>query len=309
MTLPNLVIAGAPKCGTSSLFDWLVAHPQVCGSTVKEPFFLIDEGNPLRNYNCNFHDHGLGAYASFFAHCRGNEKVIAEATTHYIYQHTALDVLATLPSRPRVVFVLRKPSERILSSFAFSKHNLGNVRADLSFAEFVRRASNEPEEPGLQAALGRSAYVLVRDLQYSRYVDYLLAWRERLGEDRMRILLFESMRLDPKRVMEGFASWLGIDPSFYAGFDFTPRNKTVSVRSGKVQRLARAFAGNIPAGPVKDSLKRVYLVLQSKPPQPASEADEETLATLEDDFRPHNRRLANEFNLDLSAWETPAPHE
>jgi len=308
MTLPNLVIAGAPKCGTSSLFDWLVAHPQVCGSTVKEPFFLIDEGNPLRNANCNFHDQGLDAYASFFGHCRGDEKVIVEATTHYIYQRAALDVLATLPSRPRVVFVLRKPSERVLSSFAFSKNNLGNVRPDVSFAEFVRRVRNDPDDPDLQAALGRSAYVLVRDLQYSRYVDYLLAWRERLGDDRMRIVLFESLRAEARLVLGELCHWLGIDAAFYAGHNFAARNPTLSVRSGRVQRAAMALARNIPAGLVKNLLKRAYLVLQSKPPQRASEADEETLASLEEEFRPQNRRLANEFNVDLSAWETPASH-
>jgi hypothetical protein len=48
MSLPNLVIAGAPKCGTSSLFYWLADHPQACGSTVKETFYLMDEEHPLR---------------------------------------------------------------------------------------------------------------------------------------------------------------------------------------------------------------------------------------------------------------------
>jgi len=40
---PNLVIAGAPKSGTSSLFFWLAAHPEVCGSQKKETYFLADK--------------------------------------------------------------------------------------------------------------------------------------------------------------------------------------------------------------------------------------------------------------------------
>src|SRR5688572_5812110 len=42
MMLPNVIIAGAPKCGTSSLFRWLTDHPQVGGSTMKETYFFID---------------------------------------------------------------------------------------------------------------------------------------------------------------------------------------------------------------------------------------------------------------------------
>jgi hypothetical protein len=302
MTLPNLVIAGAPKCGTSSLFDWLVAHPEVCGSSVKEPFFLIDEGNPLQNPGCNFHDHGLDAYASFFEDCSGHEKVIVEATTHYIYQQTALAVLSSLPGGPRVIFVLRKPSDRVFSSFAFSKNNLGNVRSDLAFADFVRRVTTDPDDPALKTALGPSAYVLTRDIQYSRYVDYLLKWRERLGEDGMRIILFESMRSDPKRVMEELSDWLVIDASFYAEFDFTARNRTVSVRSGRIQRMARALAANMPAGRLKGWFKGVYGAVQSKRAEGPTPEDEAALAELDDHFRASNDRLAKEFGLNLDAW-------
>ncbi|MCP5333794.1 MAG: hypothetical protein H7A13_10650, partial [Pseudomonadales bacterium] len=45
--LPNLIIAGAPKCGTTSLFDYLVQHPQVGGSSVKETCYVMDRGYPL----------------------------------------------------------------------------------------------------------------------------------------------------------------------------------------------------------------------------------------------------------------------
>ena len=78
MTFPNFVIGGAPKCGTSSLFSWLADHPQVCGSSVKEPFFLMDEGNPMLRKACNVHDHGIEAYSSFFRGCAGERVVVAD---------------------------------------------------------------------------------------------------------------------------------------------------------------------------------------------------------------------------------------
>ncbi len=304
MTFPNLVIGGAPKCGTSSLFNWLADHPQACGSSIKESFFLMDEDNPLRRRDCNFRDHGLDAYAGFFRNCAERHEVVLEATTHYLYQQTALEVLASLPTRPRLLFVLRKPSERLFSSFAYSKNNLGHVRADLSFAEFADRITSGSAEYSPDRAFGPSAYVLARDFQYSCYVDYLTLWRDRLGKERVRILLFEAMRADPRAAIQDLCRWLGIDPSFYDNYDFTPRNRTVAVRSGRLQLIARAVGRRAPAGFLKNFLKGLYGSLQAKAVEEERSADDcAALARLDEKFRPFNDRLARDFGLDLRAWD------
>jgi hypothetical protein len=306
VTYPNLVIAGAPKCGTSSLFNWLVDHPDVCGSSVKETFFLMDRDNPLRRKACNFHDHGLEAYASFFPDCSSGDRIVVEATTHYLYQQTALDVLASLATRPRILFVLRKPSERVLSSFGFSRNNLGRVRGDLSFSDYVRlvESGDDPRTFERRLGAGPSAYVLARDLRYSRYVDYLAQWRDRVGEDRMRILLFEEMSADPRREVQTICDWLGIDPSFYASYDFTARNRTVAVRSPRLQRLAIAVARRMRDSKVKALAKRLFVALQSGSGKPArSGQDEAALDRLDAQFKPWNDRLSQQFGLDLDPWQ------
>src|SRR5262249_17888741 len=129
MSLPNLIIAGAPKCGTGSLFKWLSDHPQVCGSRVKETFYLMDRGHPLLKYDSNFYTHGLDGYKAYFTHCNNCRKIIVEATTHYIYQKTALEVLSCLETKPQIIFVLRKPSSRVYSSYQYTKNNLANVES------------------------------------------------------------------------------------------------------------------------------------------------------------------------------------
>ena len=58
--LPNVIIAGAPKCGTSSLYFWLSAHPEVKASMVKETFFFADDVNRF-NKNGNIIEHSLQA--------------------------------------------------------------------------------------------------------------------------------------------------------------------------------------------------------------------------------------------------------
>jgi hypothetical protein len=48
MSLPDFIIGGAPKCGTTALFEYLNQHPQVFTSTPKEPHFFASEGGETR---------------------------------------------------------------------------------------------------------------------------------------------------------------------------------------------------------------------------------------------------------------------
>ena len=45
--LPNVAMVGVPKCGTTSVFSYLADHPEVCQSSEKETYFLMDKGHPL----------------------------------------------------------------------------------------------------------------------------------------------------------------------------------------------------------------------------------------------------------------------
>ena len=137
------IIGGAPKCGTSTLFTWLAAHPDVCGSTPKETFFLMDEGHPLLN-RVNVHASGLGAYGSFFKEKPGAAHRL-EGTTQYLYQTTPLSALVELEQPPHVVFVVRRPGARVYSSFRYTANNLARLRRPLEFVDYVRLAKERRE--------------------------------------------------------------------------------------------------------------------------------------------------------------------
>ncbi len=76
--LPNLLIAGVPKGGTSSLFRYLAQHPDICPASVKEIAFF----NPLRREGGTLPS--LDTYRKHFAHCEGEEYAM-EATPSYCY--------------------------------------------------------------------------------------------------------------------------------------------------------------------------------------------------------------------------------
>ncbi|HKQ53076.1 MAG TPA: sulfotransferase domain-containing protein [Pyrinomonadaceae bacterium] len=304
MTLPKLVVAGAPKCGTSSLFKWLADHPETCGSNVKETFYLMDEGHPLLRKDSNFHRHGLAGYRAHFRNGTESRRVHFEATTHYLYQRTALEVLSALPEPPHVVFVLRKPSERVYSSFQYSKHNLANVRPDFTFARFVDEVRRDPASPLIDECAGASAYVLRNDIRYSRYVEYLPAWVARFGRRRVHVLLFEEMKRDARAFMQDLARRIDIDPAFYDAYDSPLRNETINIRHASLHRRARRLNGLVPRGPLKGLVKSLYLKAQSAPQAAGkSSEDRRALTELEHEFQPYNQRLAERLGLDLSSWD------
>ena len=305
MTLPNLVIAGAPKCGTSSLYRWLADHPEACGSKVKETFYLMDEGHPLLRRGSNYHARGLEGYGEFFGPCAARARVVFEATTHYLYQRTPLEVLSHLPRLPQIVFVLRKPSERVYSSFRYSQNNLANVRADLSFARFVELSkANGRGGADWEALAGASAFVLRNDVAYSRYSEHIAPWVARFGRGRVHVLLFEDLRSDPRAFMKGLAERVGIDASFYDAYGFPPKNETFGVRYPSLHRGVRRLNELVPSGGLKGAIRKLYLKAQAGGAGGARKPeDARALEELERDFRPFNRRLADELGLDLSAWE------
>lgn len=304
MSLPNVVIVGAPKCGTSSIFTWLTDHPEVCGARVKETFYLMDSGHPKLKQDSNFHDHGLDGYKNYFDHCQGH-KIVVEATTHYIYQQTSLEVLSSLTPTPHIIFVLRKPSERIYSSFQYTQNNLANLDKDITFSEFIAMIRN-----GSIKALSThftsptNAYVLTRDIKYSQYIDYILLWLTQFDQEYIHIFLFEVMKKNPYAFMYDLATRIGLEPSFYQTYDFTKKNETFYIRNQPLYRQARKVARLIPQNLIKHFLKRAYLKVQAKPAgvQRTLE-DQTTLMALDHYFQPFNQRLAHELDVDISIWE------
>lgn len=305
MRFPDLVIGGAPKCGTSSLFGWLSAHPNICPSSVKEPFFLMDSDYPLAKNHPTVHRNGLPAYCSYFQPARA-QSLCMEATTHYLYQRTALDVLADLVSVPRLVFILRRPEERVYSSFQFGKNNVARIDPNWSFSEYVEAVlTSDFGAVRKRIRSEESAFVLANEIKYSEYVRYLPAWLDRLGKKRVRILVFEELRRSPRETMKELAAFIGIDPGFYDNFAFQRENETVPLKSPALHRYIRELARLLPHNNVLRKLKPIYYHAQAGARRlHRTENDLAALTRLRDHFRPMNTRLASECQLDLRLWDS-----
>ena len=113
--MPNLLIAGVTKAGTTSLFSYLVQHGDVCGSTLKETEYFSKLLYP---------DHELAPrrdYERYFRHC-GSERYVLEATPNYWYAGgRLLDATEDVLAKPHYIISLRDPIERFWSDFTYMK--------------------------------------------------------------------------------------------------------------------------------------------------------------------------------------------
>lgn len=299
-SVANALLIGPPKCGTSSVYDWLARHPEVAGSQPKETFYLLDEGNPLIR-GATWRDAGDAGYAAYFPASAAQARVQLDATTHHIYQDTALDYARAHPGC-RVICILREPAARVRSSFEFSKENLSVIRDGVHFSEYLEAVDRgEPLHPR-HCLRQESAYVLERDPGYSEYVRWLRRWREAVGAGHLYVTTFERLVRDPRAVMTEICVFLGIDAAFYQDFSFESRNATVGVRSHLLHRAARRWGRGFGRGPLKRALKVVYMKLQARGKTAHSARDDAALRALRRRYAEHNRALAEEFGLDVSPW-------
>lgn len=298
-SLPGLVIAGAPKCGTGSLFTWLSTHPGVCASQAKETYYLMDRDSALFAPKSNIHEHGVEGYAQLFAHCRDGA-LCMEATPDYLYQKGAPHFLAGLDQPPLVLFSLRKPSERTYSAYRFFQGNLAVLPKEMTFTDYVRRLRAGESFPGRLGSLVAGA------LEHSAYASHCLRWAKILGREHLRFIIFEDMVRDPGQALIRLCPELGLDPAPFSDFDFAPHNVSIRVRSQFLHRWRNRVAEMLPSGRYRRMTSRVYRFLNHDPrPHGRSKADIQTLRELDEFFLPDTGQLAEAFGLDLRAWATP----
>jgi hypothetical protein len=294
--LPNLVVAGVPKCGTTSLFSYLTSHPEVCGSEVKSTqyFLPLRYGRPLGD---------LDGYRARFAGCL-NAPVVMEASPGYFYGGRAVsDALARTIPDVKVLIALREPVSRLVSSYRFQQSRT-RIPLDLTFDEFVARCETiDPErfspdraEPGLTPWHG---------VQGGYYDQYLPDWMH-FG-DNVRFVFFEYMIRDARSTLAALAVWLGVDPERFPA-EFPTENETVVPRRAGLQRRAmntrKALDGVLRRSPtVRRALRRAYYRVNGRP---ATRPELGGRTDLAERYRSSNARTAELLRaagvVDLPSW-------
>ena len=238
-TAPNLFIVGSPKCGTSSLHNWLAQVPGIAQARYKELRYVLDEDNPLIR-PVNFHTHGLtGWLGAYPPDAVASAHYLLDSTPEYQRQRTALDAIGALAPRPHVLLVFRKPSERIYSLYQFAKYHQSALDRTETFDSFVAEVA-----AGGHRFAGHP--MLVNAFSETAYGDIAEDWIAAVGADRVKILLLENIEANPEVQIRDVLTWLDLDPALAAGISFEVVNKTANMRWPRLRHAVGRIVQRFP---------------------------------------------------------------
>lgn len=299
-----IIVPGAQKSGTTTLFKMLAAHSRVDRSGLKEPqFFALPPEEIEKKFSW---------YENLFSHEDGT--ILLDASTFYFRSAAAPAMIRKYIAEPRIVILLRDPAQRAYSSYL---HMLTREppaeRRDFeavleATAEAVGRGLSVPQaenevlgravEQGqvdadyldegyhrrFYGAAGAAIRTNVEDplflykyFQQSLYREDVDRYVKAFGAERVKVVLFEELIADPETTMRSVLGFLGLAPE-RAALELVHGNKTHPPRSVLKKRLL-AFRKDSAAldalisglnglglGPV---VRRVEQFVRKPPPKPA----------------------------------------
>jgi len=223
--LPNFLIVGAARSGTTSLYNYLKQHPEIYMSPVKEPKFItaqflrfplngIGDGEIERNMVKSFDE-----YNKLFENVR-HEKAIGEASADYLYYfENSIKYIKEFLGEVKIIIVLRNPVERAFSNYLYL---FKEGRERLSFEDALKSESERKR-------LNWEYMWFYKDVgfYYQQVKAYLKSFQ------KVGIFLYDDLRNDASTLMKSMFNFLDAQTSFSPQMDVTynasgiPKNRLV----------------------------------------------------------------------------------
>ncbi len=299
--LPNFMIVGAAKCGTSSLYQYLTQHPEVFMSKVKEPRFITSQFMP-------FPLNGPGddkveawyvkqyeAYVQLFAEAKGYA-VVGEASADNLYFYKdAIPHIKAYIGNPKIIVLLRDPVRRAFSAY---QHLRRDHRETLSFEDGLAqesiRMNNNWELIYFYQAVG---------LYYQQVKAYLENF------DQVKVILNEDLQQHPQEALQDILDFLEVDNTF--GFDLSLKHNISGVPKSRwlhnmlgneasLRQLVRPIARKLFDEKTREQIfHKINQVNLSK----LDPAQEKPVIDLKEVFREDVAKLSQLIDRDLSIWK------
>ena len=301
---PNLFLVGAPKCGTTSLYEYLRQHPQIFFPEfdesdtdnywkAKEPKFFC----PDLEIKAACSIKNLDEYLTLYAKGTG-KSLRGDASVYYLSSEVAPELIKSFCPSARILIMLRPPVAMLRS---YHKDLLRTGWEEIGdFHEAI--AASEDRRRGLQIPSRTATPRSLDYLSISRFAPQVERYLHAFGRQAVKIILLEDMIEAPERTFREILTFLAVDTSFKP--EFRVFNETPG--QGKLERFAR-FAYSMPAmnafvrTAVPYRVRRAVLAVARHTTQEPASSDPR-----DDELRklcsPDIERLAGMIGRDLSHW-------
>lgn len=271
--LPDFILIGAMRAGSTSIASYLGAHDDVFVSARKELHFFDWHWN-----------RGVDWYRSQFRGAKSGS-MAGEATVSYVVYRETMERLAATCPDVRLLMVLRNPVDRAYSHYWYNRM-LGYE--PLSFREALAAEAGRPSGPAER-----------RTFEYagrSRYLEQLRRVEEFFPREAVHVVLFEDLTARPGSTFRSVCRFLGVDDSVVPSNVGEAMNGHAVYRSKLVARTQRLLPQRI-----RRATRRMNRKETGYPPM----ADD-VRAGLEEMFSDEIRGLSMWLGRDLSVWTSTA---
>ena len=308
MPLPNFVIIGAARSGTTSLYRYLAQHPDVFTSPVKETnFFAWEAERPVESSAPSLEQmypiRSPAGYRALFDEVL-EQRAIGEASPRYLHVPGVPERLTTELPDVRLVAILREPARRGYADYMVRRRKGIENR---SFEELVEEEAphiHEPPPPGSRPVL-----------HHGLYHAHLQRWLAAVPRDRLLVLLHDDLVANPVGLFTRLCQFLGI--AEIVTIDSTVRYGPAGLaRSSALDRvingrLARTARSALPAG-VRGPVTRLVRWARRKNthrPEMPTEVRTRLAELYRDDIMALGKLMGRDLGMWLSDSRDPAAGE
>lgn len=299
--IPDFFIIGAPKAGTTSLYTYLAAHPQVFMPQLKEPFYFCSDFPGYRERATL-----VGSpqdYLKLFRRATDRHLAVGEASSLYLYSQVAVSNILDFQPDARFIVMLRNPVDLVHSFHSQLLFSLHESVAD--FEQAWRLQSARANGQSVPTHCLEPAVLQYRDV--ALFGEQLSRLYEQVCPSRVKVLLFREFTADPRRHYKDVLDFLGVPWDRRTDFPKINANKT-----RRSQRLAQFLRRPpYPLQLLRDSFIRhlgattwpVRMIGQlNRKPTKRTQLSPQLRAELAGVFHDDVRRLERLINRDLSHW-------
>ncbi len=214
----DFFIVGAPKCGTTSLYEYLYTHPNICFSYSKEPNYFSSD---FHGYRTTFSINDY--HQKEFSYCNDNGNLFGESSVWYLYSSIAAKEIYKYNADARIIVLLRNPLDMLYSLHSQLLYNLDEDIANFEKAWKIQAARSEKKHI--------PKYCRVPEFLQYRNIGLYSIQLERIYKyfprNQVKIILFEELVKTPEKVYSNVLSFLGLENDGRTEFHVSNQNKSL----------------------------------------------------------------------------------
>ena len=286
MTMPNFLVIGAPKAGTTTLYQYLNQHPQVYMSPIKEPRFFC---NDIKSIDLN-------NYSALFKGVT-SEIAIGEASPQYLFNPIAPEQIHHYLPNAKLIAILRDPAERAYSDYIM-RHYLMRRRTKVP-------GSNEQEIVAEVAKITQDGWIV----NTGYYSTLLQRYFDLFEREKIRVYLFEDLKSNPDALMADIFQFIGVNKNHTIDYSVSVYNKSGIPKNEAFYNLINNFRilSNkklLPLLPVilYNNFYKIYVNLRNRNLAKAPKLPIEIRQQLIEVYREEILQLQDLLKRDLSEW-------